>query len=263
MHMTRYCPACGHENTDDALACVSCGKDLSSLMQKPYAKKTSSAAEIEGVGFLRNYSIIGIISVAVALVIGFATLGILEWSGLVGPLGLAFGGATPTASNISNYLFYSEIDSLLGLVISLVGLYFLLKGFSVFQAVGDEFSTGRTGTILEIIGLIFVVVFLAGLIATILPLLQSFTSGGTPPATFFGGLILLTIGLLIGAVLLLIGLIMVTIGLFRVGSKYDSALVQVGCILVIFFGVVGYILLYVGFTGILRNLRDLTNASTS
>lgn len=257
--MAKFCPKCGFENEDEAGMCASCGTSLTIRADSASGNDAERQTYLQGVMDLRNYTIIGFISLIVGIAINLATLKTFSYDYLIGPLGLAFGGASLNTSNVSALLAYSEIGLAVSAVLTVIGLYMLFRGFGALRTVGSEFSIGRTGAILEIFGMVILLLGTIGILAILIPVVNLGNSSSAATLAQSELVAILGIAILVAAVILLVGVIMVMIGVYRVGSRFHSGLVQAGAILTFFLGIIGTILLFVGFTNIIDKLRNSGN----
>lgn len=247
--MANICQKCGFSNDEGATLCASCGT--------PMPVNRDNQAYLKGMIYLRNYTIIGFISLAAGLIMDFVFIRTLSYGYLIGPLGAAFGGVTLSTSNIGHDVVYTEIALVVSAVLTLIGLYMLFVGFNILKTLENEFSLGRTGAILEFVGMILVVIGIIGLLGILLPIvnLGSTSSPATLAQSEIGAIVGIGFLILVAAILLLIGVIMVLIGIYRVGNHFDNSIVKVGAILTLFLGIVGTILLFIGFTDIINRMR--------
>ncbi len=125
---------------------------------------------------------------------------------------------------------------IIGLIGALLYLYYLWKGFSLMEKIVSFTSSGKTGVILVAIGTI--------LSSSIFPVSYAFFLS---PNMNFEPLMFYVLILSIIGILSFIGLILIAITLFKLGERYDSTIIKAGAILFIFLGIVGAILLYIGF----------------
>lgn len=255
--MVIFCPKCGYENDEGTETCVSCGASLSAPTTDSSVASDKAKKFLEGLIYLRNYTIIGFLSIIVGLAMNFVFLNTVSYSYLVGPLGAAFGGSSINSSNVSSLAAYSEIALTVSAVLTLFGFFMLYRGFDVLKTADRQFSIGKTGTILEMVGMILVVLGAVGLLSVVLPIAgQGTLTPGSISSSQIGTLLLLAVMVLVAAIILLVGLIMALIGIYRVGGVFNNSVVKVGAILTVFLGIVGTILLFVGFNGIIKELRE-------
>ncbi len=255
--MAKFCPKCGSENDDTAQTCITCGAPLTISAGSSPDTAEKNRLYLQGVINLRYYTIVGFLSLIAGIALDFVFLRSFSYGYLVGPLGAAFGGASFNTSNVGTLLAYSEIALIVSAVLTLIGVFMLYRGFVVLKSLGSEFSVGRTGAILEFIGMILVVLGVIGLLAIVLPAIS--LGNTTTPASISpseaGAILGIAFLVLIAAIILLVGIIMVLVGLFRVGTHFNNSLVKVGAILTLFLGIIGTILLFIGFTDIISHLR--------
>lgn len=264
--MAKFCPKCGYKNDDETQTCMSCGASLVDSQNVPAESTENNKQYLQALIQLRYYTIIGFISLVVGIVINYVLLRSFSYGYLIGPLGTAFGGVSLGANNVSGLVAYAEIALTISAIITLFGLYMLYRGFSTLKLLSPEFSLGKTGTVLEMVGMVLVVLGTIGLLATILPLVNLGNSSASTSLvqSQIGALLGLAALVLIAGIILLIGVIMALIGIFRVGSRYDNTVVKVGAILTLFLGIIGTILLYIGFTDIINKLkRNIEQAGSS
>lgn len=255
--MANFCPKCGFENEENAQTCASCGAQLSSSAGNAGKSLEHNPKFLQGLIDLRYYTIIGFISLVAGIALDLVFLKTFSYAYLVGPLGAAFGGVTLNTSNVSSLIAYSEIALIVSAVLTLIGVYMLYRGFSVLKTLDTEFSIGKTGAVLEFVGMIFVVLAVIGLLAVLLPIVNFGT--GSPSTTAITSSIGIILGLsflvLFAAIILFVGIIMVLIGIYRVGGHFENSVVKVGAVLTVFLGIIGTILLFIGFTEIINKLK--------
>ncbi len=258
--MAKYCPKCGYKNDDDAQNCASCMAPLAESGNIPPETPENNRKYLQALIYLRYYTIIGFVSLVVGIIINYVFLRSFSYGYLVGPLGAAFGGVTLNTSSVSGLIAYSEIALTVSAVLTIIGFFMLYRGFTSLKVLDPQFSTGRTGTILEMVGMVLVVLGTLGLLATVLPNvnLGNTTATSTLVQSELGALLGLAFLILAAAIILLVGIIMALIGIFRVGSRFDSTVVKVGAVLTVFLGIIGTILLFIGFSEIINKLRRNT-----
>lgn len=261
--MAKFCPKCGYKNDDDAQTCISCGAPLADSGIIPPESPENNKKYLQSMIYLRYYTIVGFVSLVAGIVINYVFLKTISYGYFVGPLGAAFGGASLNTSNVTGLIAYSEIALAISAILTIIGFFMLFRGFSVLKTLDAQFSLGRTGTILEMVGMVLVVLGTIGLLTVVLPLvnLGSSSSAATLAQSDLGALLALAFLVLAAAIVLLVGIIMVIIGIYRVGGRFDSTVVKVGAILTVFLGIVGTILLFIGFTEIINKLRRSTEMS--
>ncbi len=159
------------------------------------------------------------IAVVVALVLGLGSL-----------FGLFLGGASGH-SGLQPALAFGSLGILVivagvGVVLALVSIILLFRGFRMLKAKSAGIGIGATGILLEIVGVV-----LGGILSS----LSSLGAGG----------VYALIGI-IGYIIAFIGAIIVLVGFWRIGSAYDSTLLKVGAVLYLLISIVGVILLYIG-----------------
>ncbi|MCL4379306.1 DUF973 family protein [Candidatus Marsarchaeota archaeon] len=119
-----------------------------------------------------------------------------------------------------------------------LGFYALLNmrtGFRIMSNSNSKYKTGVLGTTLSLSGLVLATAGVITIIAAYFALSPAnpWTVSGFIPA-------------IIGAVVGLVGGLLLIISFYRVGAQYDNSLVQVGAVLMIFIGIIGMILMYIG-----------------
>ncbi len=212
---------------------------------------------LEGITFLRYYAIISFLSLAAGIIVVVAFIGTFPYGYIVGGVGASLGAVSFTSGNFDTLLAYAGIISSVTTVLAIAGIFMLYRGFGTLRELDEKFSLGRTGTILEVVGMVMLLVGTIALISimpSLLAVANGPTAGSAMQAEF--GTILATIALIaVAAIITLVGMIFVIIGLFRVGSQFNNSLVEVGAILILFLGIIGTILLYLGLTEIINKLR--------
>ncbi len=153
-------------------------------------------------------------------------------------------GATSSAALAGGITYL--IILVIGLILGLVALLLMRGGFKTLKKSDPAYGIGVTGTLLEIVGIIFV-----GIAAVLLIITVAGAASSTASAVFnsVGAIagVFATLGLIIiGGIISFVGVILTMIGFFRIGSKYSNALVQVGAVLYLFIAFVGVILLFIG-----------------
>ncbi len=147
--------------------------------------------------------------------------------------------SNPTVS-FSLYLILSALVSIIGTIIY---IYYLYRGFDLMEEIVSGISHGKIGAILMI--------FSVAIYPFIYPFFTFHTYLGPPEMSWIA--LVLSVIVILG-VLGLIGIILVVISLYRIGENYDSTIIKIGAVLLIFLGFIGSILLYIGF-------RDLETKS--
>jgi hypothetical protein len=257
--MVKECPNCAYQNPDTASICAVCGHPLASSINAG-----NLDVEIDGISSLRIGMLIviisGLVGIGVAIINGTyaSSLGLFSVLGSDSSVPIS---ASSGSSNLVIYgfpIFVDFLTSSITLVLFVVSMYFVYHGFSELETVNRRLSTGKTGSMLLLIGVALIIVGLFVFIGYLL----SIGVSGTVHVIFSSVLsILLAFSafVLIGAIILIIGLIMLIIGLYRVGSIYNTGLVTAGSIVFLFINYIGAILLYVGF-GKIKNKLEKTKS---
>ncbi len=125
-----------------------------------------------------------------------------------------------------------------GIIVVIVVWVELVAGFKLLKESNADYGIGLTGAYAMIVAA--VIAFIGGILFFINPI--------------FGALIVI-----VGAVLGILSAILVAIGLFRIGSKNESGIMEVGAILVVLISFIGWILVYVSI-GEIKNKANKRNA---
>ncbi len=215
----------------------------------PGSRPANQAAEMKGLRRLEYYAVI-------YLVVGIVSLGSSIFSSVLFSLPFAnvTPGTTPDYAAISDALgrliTFVEVLVPISLVVLAVGLLLLRSGFNSLSEVDrDRFHVPSILILVEIAGLILVGLGVIPIVMALQGIVNQLASNPNGPFPDVANLLFGVILLLPGAALALAGLIGGQIlGLWRAGSRYDSALLKVGAILVIipYLQVVSPILVFLG-----------------
>ena len=133
----------------------------------------------------------------------------------------------------------SFFDPVVAIVAGIIVVWVeLVAGFKLLKESNADYGIGLTGAYAMIVAA--VIAFIGGILFFINPI--------------FGALIVI-----VGAVLGILSAILVAIGLFRIGSKNESGIMEVGAILVVLISFIGWILVYVSI-GEIKNKANKRNA---
>jgi Protein of unknown function (DUF973) len=135
-------------------------------------------------------------------------------------------------------------------VLGLAGLVFLCSAFRALRPFDSRFSAPAALAVVAMVGVVLLLVGAGVLIDSLYSAAQC-AGAGAPvtracliSATFWGGLALVGVGLLLAVV----GWIGVLLGLWRLGSRYNESLFKIGAVLQIIpiANVIGAILILIG-----------------
>ncbi|ADL19151.1 hypothetical protein ASAC_0745 [Acidilobus saccharovorans 345-15] len=176
----------------------------------------SNSGELEGVGDLKR----GLIYIFI--------------SDLLSSVFYVSGFITHSASPI-----VEVVSLLIGLVLAVMALMNLRRGFTTLSSMGKGGSLGASGVMLIVVGL---AIALLGILLMFIVLL-----GGAAVA-------------IMGLVIIIVGFVMIGVGFYSVGSAYNNSTLKIGGILTALFFVpflplVGLILDYVGLGEVEGQLR--------
>ena len=261
--MVKVCPNCNFQNPDSASVCEVCGQPLN-LGADP--RIIDSA--IDGISSLRIGMLIvmisGLIGIIMAVINGTiaSSLGFFSVFGSESSVPISTSPGSTTLIINSSSLFFSLLSSTVIFALFIVSMYFIYRGFSKLIVANRRFSTGKTGSVLLLVGVVMVLIGVAIFLGFLLSIGLS-GNAQTPISSILGGILAFAVLVVIGAILLLVGLIMLIIGLYRIGSIYDTGLVKAGSIVFLFINYIGAILLYVGLGKIKENLEAIRSKSTT
>ena len=173
------------------------------------------------IAFLINF-IFGIISI----VFTFSFFGIFITQAMVPP------------SNDFQSLWLIMIPILIiGIIGNILFVYYLWHGFDSMERVFPDIHSSKIGTLLLLLSIFTYPLFMPFYFHAFNPM-SSQNLGGIA--------VILSIGIIL-SIIAFIGIILVVIGLYKIGEKYESTMIKVGAILLIFLGIIAAILLYIGF----------------
>lgn len=257
--MSKLCPNCGYENPEANEKCAMCNTPLKSFGEASggQTQENLGGKAVSGLLLVRWAAILAIVTFVVSIAINLALLGTVPYTAALGGLG-AFSTGTSFFSStgqITAAFWYAVIAAISQFVILFISSILLYMGFGRLTAVNSRLRTGRTGSLLYIVGLLLVLISIFGLLASLLPLLSQISSGNPAAVSTLYGLIGLLVLVFIGAILALIGVIMIAIGLYRIGDIFNDTSSKVGGILYFLINIVGAILMVIGISSIINKIR--------
>lgn len=257
--MTKSCPNCGYDNRDANTLCSICGTPLRSFGEIPAGSQQKNVRDnaIRGLSLVRLAAVIALVSFAFSMVINFVLIGGLSSGSFFGGIGALGSASTLTSTTAAaSFLRYTAIDLVVTLAITFVSVLFLYVGFGELSQVSGSLRTGRTGSMLTLVGLVFVAIAAYYIFSIVIPQISQNTANNVITASQASGILgsLALIG--IGGLILLIGVIMLAIGIFRIGDVFDDSLNKAGGILYVLINVVGAILIIIGTSSILGRIRS-------
>jgi uncharacterized membrane protein len=182
----------------------------------------------------------------VGAVLGFLTLLVAPVFSIVNTS--TSGSGTSISLNLSG-LYLLAIAGGIGLVLSLLELWFYRQSFRALAPGDPRFATPAT---LVLVALIAVVIVVLGAIALVDVVYQAIlcTGSGNPITSTcinVGNLLGLVAIVGIGSIVALVGFIGLLIGIWRLGTRYGEGMFKVGAILLLFpvLSFVGFILILV------------------
>ncbi len=264
--MTKTCPNCGYENPDGNEKCAVCNSQLENFGDiKEQPQRNVGSEAISGLVLVRYAAILAIVTFAISVALNYIFIGSFAYGSLFGGLG-AFGTSSSLISpngTLSNAFWYAMIAAAVQFGILIISTILLFLGFGHLGSVNPRLRTGRTGSLLYIIGLILIILTLFAILAAVLPSLPSIQQGNPPPVSNLGALLGLVAIMFIGLIIILVGLIMVAIGLYRIGDVFNDTSSKVGGILYFLINFVGAILLVIGISSILDRIRTTPGKPSS
>ena len=151
---------------------------------------------------------------------------------------------------ITRVMAFIFVVFILAVIVAIVGVLLMRKGFGALAASGLNVGIGRTGATAVLIG------FILMLIGAFLPTVAVGTLPHVTPREVLPFLQASHNIQDLGGVIVLVGIILLAIGFYKLGSIYNNGLVKWGGILSIFLGFIGYILVYIGLGSVIRNLSS-------
>lgn len=252
--MSKECAECGAISDDTYERCPICAADLPrSVVSETRIKMDRRKVFLLGLNQIR-FGVLGLI-VQAALFFGLSPASLTL---------IADGFSEIYSKGIFNVVYTQNyLDSLrvvvIGvIVIAIIVAIILRAGFSNLGMVNNTYNIGRTGSFLEIIGLLLLIP------GSYLLLSSLGTLSGSVYASTFGtvlssvvsnveiGLFLLILGGIFG----LVGLVMGATALIRLGVQFGNNVVRTGGIFYFIFGALGAIILYFGLSSIMKKVSQ-------
>ncbi len=159
----------------------------------------------------------------------------------IGAYGFLFG--------LSVYGSYSltTFTSQLGLVLSVIALFFMRKGFKALQLGKAWYNIGAQGATVQMPGVVLILIGTA-ITASILS-----ASAGAGISTAANNLSLAGIGItFLGYALYFLGSILVAVGFSRLGADNSNGILKAGGVLYVIFNFLGVLLLLSGIHGLVK-----------
>lgn len=267
---TVFCPACGQPSPIGTTQCPRCGSAIPGLAAAPSAPfagtpaavpsawspfappptVSTKAAERSAARLLRIAFVINLIGVLLANVVPQVVSALTGGSGfsLVGPFGAR-------SASLTSLFYVIGAITAVGFFIGAASWWLGHRAFVDLKPADSNFNTPAALTLVGLVGLVLLglgyLVFL-GELGSLVQCVGTGSGNLTPTPNCFTGQLGALLGALallgIGLILALIGVIGYILGLWRVGTRYQETLIQVGAILTIFpvLNFIGYILLLVG-----------------
>lgn len=254
--MSLGCPNCGYENPDSSETCAICNTRLRSTgtgNRKAGPEVRQSA--IKGLELIRWSALLVIVSSIASIAFAGIAFSILI-SSFFPPVGtnVTITGMSAQALTLLIYEIIA-VGSVL-LVTQLVSVYLLYGGFSHLEKVDPKAGTGKTGSILFLVGIAVLTVIFIAVIVNSIPLLNQVSQGTNITASNVFAIPGLSIFEIVAGIVSFIGIIMVVVGLYNVGTIFQDSTIKVGAIFYILFSFIGAILLLVGTSSIIRRIKE-------
>ena len=270
-----YCSACGRPIPAGAAFCSACGTPVRpgaggpprvyapsvaapvySPFQQGYAPGLVVPGPPASTPQTREWELRALqrLRVAIVLALGSAVVGI-AWVSVINPASFLSVSTSTGGSSTVNLQFsppWYWTAYFVAVAVAAVCEFVLLRtNLRTLSFVDRRFSTPATLSLLAVVGLLLVFLGLGLFFASIVQAIHCAGGAGNPVpvSCILSGGFWTGIGLLaVGAIVALIGYIGVLLGLWRVGTRYDNALIKVGAILLIipYVAIVGAILILIG-----------------
>lgn len=247
--MSKECAECGAINDDTYERCPICAADLPrSVVSETRIKMDRRKVFLTGLSQVR-IGVLGLI-VQIALYafltpvsVGMITGGFKDFY----PNGVF---AAKFAQSVFDQLRFVAIGVIIiAAIVSLV----VRAGFANMSIVNNIYAIGKTGSLLEFIGLILMIPGSYLVLSSMGTLSLNYFGY----STFFAVLSNVEFGaafLIIGAMFGIVGLVMSATAFVRLGVQFGNSMVRAGGIFYFILGFVGSILLYLGITKIMRKV---------
>ncbi len=147
----------------------------------------------------------------------------------------------PSPSNSPPYdaiIFISAIISIAILGIYSVYLYYIYRGFKLYEKIDPKVSNA-------ILGIYIILSALIGSVGLDIAIPTLGISGGTTIPLFYVGFTSSLISIVLTAIII-VGKIFIGIEFHRIGDRYDSDAIKIGAFIYILIDILGVILLYIG-----------------
>ncbi len=247
--MSKECAECGAISDDTYERCPICAADLPrSVVSETRIKMDRRKVFLLGLNQLR-FGVLGLI-VQAALYVALTPVS----------FSLFTDGFSQVYSNNTFYAAYTQtmLDDLrlvvVGvIIIAMVVALVVREGFSNLSLVNNTYSIGKTGSLLEFVGLLLLIPGSYLLLSS----LGTLSGAYFDSVTFSSVVSNIEIGttlLIIGAVFGLVGLVMSATAIVRLGVQFGNNAVRVGGFFYFVFGVIGSIILYFGISKIMKKV---------
>lgn len=246
--MSKECAECGAISDDTYERCPICAADLPrTVVSETRIKMDRRKVFLLGLNQIR-FGVLGLIAQAVVYIL------------LAMHVGIFTSGYSNFYSNGTFHASYSE-DALnylrggvLGVIVIAMAVALIVReGFSNLSLVNNTYAIGKTGSLLEFIGLLLL---LPGTYLTLSSLAT--LSGGyfhytvltAVQSNLETGLFVLIAGALFG----LVGLVMAATAMVRLGVQFGNSTVRVGGFFYFLFGLLGAIILFFGISKVMKKV---------
>ena len=255
---TRFCSHCGSPVVPTATFCASCGAPVGGTAPPPGPPGTPppvtfavpspytpypaypsaypmaaapSFGEVDRVA-LSSVSLAAILGL-VGAVLGFLTLLVAPVSSIVSTS--TSGSGTSVSLNLSG-LYLLVVVAGIGLVLTILELWFYRQAFRALAPGDRRFATPATLVLVALVALVIVILAAIGLVDLVYQAILCSGSGNPITSTCInvGNILGLAAVVGIGAIILLVGFIGLLIGIWRLGTRYGEGMFKVGAILLIF-----------------------------
>lgn len=255
--MSKECVECGAICDDTLERCPICASDLPrSLVSETRIKMDRKKIFLTGMKQVR-YALLGLIIEAIIYGV-FTPISI----GLISHGFSSIYSAGVFHPSFTSHLLISLRYVIIAVVVTGIAVAIVLRmGFANMTLVDSSYRNGSTGSLLEAAGLIILIpgVFITlGTISSLSLKYFSASAFGSLASNIYVGAALLVLG----GVLLLVGAVMVASALYKLGSQFDNGIVKIGAVFYFILGFIGTILLFFGFSSIMRGVGKARKYTT-
>lgn len=247
--MSKECAECGAISDDTYDRCPICAADLPhTVVSETRIKMDRKKVFLTGLNEIR-FGVLGL----VVQIIFYVVMTPLSFSMIADGFSQVYSKGVFDASFTATFLDSLRIVVIGVIAIAIVVAMIMRAGFSNLKLVNNTYAIGKTGSLLEIVGLLFLIPGSYLMLSSISTLSGAYFSYSSFQSVL-SNVEVSSVLLIIGGALGLVGLVMGATALVRLGVQFGNGTVRAGGVLYFMIGFLGAIILFFGISKIMKNI---------